>query len=596
MDPNSPYNETVLCNKYSYEKQPLGKLFSEEEKPICPITHKKIYSYFRSTSYCPTSLRDSYLCTLTKKLYYNPVLCNDGFFYEKKAIKERFNNEEYTSPNTGNPISGKIRIVPHFNYMLHLFYRDHPEELVNRYDPHERHCDNIDVVADIIGKKKHHKLLKYKEFDLYEFFKTNSLKKLLTQADENIIGYVIDNIIDLEVPNAAHHNWRLIHYVIRYCNPSIIKLLISKGVNMESHTRAGWKPIHFLCRYADIYNPESINLIKSIIDSGIDLESETNDKWRPVHFICAYCNKDLIEFMLTKNVRFDARISHKKVENVCNNTKISKQNNKIIRTKQQCNNDPSQLLLGNCNLLDDNDKTTLVYKCILKANNQLIKTNTDEHAAQTLNQLSEPVTNIDCYQHILEEAVVDEVNKTSELKEPSTIFECVGPLESVEPVAHLGPIEPVGAVEPPASFQSVETVGTVEPLESIESFESIESLEPLEPIEKTFLRNDIDSQTNTNINPVVESLETCDIPLDGNDVDNLHKLDSSNHLDHSAIYLAEKLSSESCDEFREICANETSDSETSDNETENTNDNNYENILHDAELHDNNKNIIDSVF
>lgn len=357
--------QIILSNKYYYENPNLKKLFSEEEKPFCPITGNKIPKLYRNTSYCPRSARDCYLCPLTKQLYYNPVLCSDGFFYEKKAIKQRFADEEYTSPNTGEPISQEFSVSAHFNYMLHLFYRDHPEELCNRYDPHETHLDNKVIVSQIIKKRKFNKLVKYKKFDLRELFKNKLLVRLLKNADDDIMEYVIDNIIDLEISNEHHKNWHLIHYVTRYCGPRIIKLLISKGVNMEAQTTFGWKPIHFMCRYNSVDNDESIDLIKYVINMGIDLECETNDKWRPVHFVCAYGNRDLIEYLLTKNVRFDTKITRKKTE------EISCGKGKMIRTKKLCNDDAAKLLLGNKNLSED-DKIELICKCKNKAADQSI--------------------------------------------------------------------------------------------------------------------------------------------------------------------------------------------------------------------------------
>ena len=359
VETNVCAEQIILSNKYYYEGQSLKKLFSEEKKPICPITGNKIPLYYRNTSYCPILARDSYLCPLTKKLYYSPVLCSDGFFYEKKAIKQRFADKQYTSPNTGEPISQKFRIVPHFNYMLHLFYRDHPEELCNRYDPHETHSDNKVIVSQIIKKRKFNKLVKYKKFDLQELFKNNLLIRLLKHAEEDIIQYVIDNIIDLEMSNEHYKNWYLIHYVTRYCGPHIIKLLISKGINMEVQNEFGWKPIHFMCRYGFADNDESINLIKHVINTGIDMECETNDNWRPVHFVCAYGNRELIEYLLTKNVRFDTKITQRTEE-------ISCDKGKIIRTKKLCNDDPTKLLLGNKNLSED-DQIELICKCKNKA-------------------------------------------------------------------------------------------------------------------------------------------------------------------------------------------------------------------------------------
>lgn len=43
---------------------------------------------------------EDYICPLTKEMYIEPVMAEDGHTYEKKALQERFARGEMTSPVT----------------------------------------------------------------------------------------------------------------------------------------------------------------------------------------------------------------------------------------------------------------------------------------------------------------------------------------------------------------------------------------------------------------------------------------------------------------------------------------------------------------
>ena len=110
--------------------------------------------------------------------------------------------------------------------------------------------------------------------------KSNIIKELCYYSTPEIIKYIIDKGVNLEVE--TNYKWRPIHFVCRYSTPEIIKYLIDKGVNLEVEDNEKKRPIHYICRYS---TPE---IIKYVVDKGVNLEAETIYKWRPIHYVCCY--------------------------------------------------------------------------------------------------------------------------------------------------------------------------------------------------------------------------------------------------------------------------------------------------------------------
>jgi len=97
--------------------------------------HRKIiHQHFSYTSARPYSLRECFVCPLTRKIYFNPVIAEDGFMYEEDAIKKWLDDHD-TSPITNETISSKLIYAHQIKYSLHFFIKENPYEIVNVYKP-----------------------------------------------------------------------------------------------------------------------------------------------------------------------------------------------------------------------------------------------------------------------------------------------------------------------------------------------------------------------------------------------------------------------------------------------------------------------------
>jgi len=122
----------------------------------------------------------------------------------------------------------------------------------------------------------------------------------LIEADDEIIAYFIDNVINLEYQCI---NGRLIHCVIKHCTFNIIKHLIDKGIDIECQSSTKMRPIHFIMKYAD-----DIEVIKYFVSRGVNIESETKNGWRPIHMVCLYGTMEEIKYFLSLNPILNSKI------------------------------------------------------------------------------------------------------------------------------------------------------------------------------------------------------------------------------------------------------------------------------------------------
>lgn len=238
--------------------------------------------------------RDIFICPISRKLFNEPVLADDGFFYEKNEI-EKWLKTKNTSPLTGLYISKKLISCHLFSTVLKRFYEENPKELLNRYINIKQHSEYIDEINNILEYEEYDELLKYSSFNLI-FFKKSKLVGFLENVNLVIFRYFIDNIINIEEICDENLGQKLIHLVCRHCEPDKIKYLVDKEIDLEANTFKNWRPIHYLIKFS---TPE---IIKYLVDKGVDLECANKDGWRPIHYACRFSTPDVIQYLVEKDI------------------------------------------------------------------------------------------------------------------------------------------------------------------------------------------------------------------------------------------------------------------------------------------------------
>jgi ankyrin repeat protein len=240
---------------------------------------------------------DSLYCPITREIYNEPILIEDGFIYEREALLLWFKTHD-TSPKTS-----KIVNKTYFNcfdkkQQVNEYLLQNPEKISEQY----RLIEN--TIEYIINNKNNYEDI-LNNMDLtsltLDLNKINNFNNFINIKSNVLLKKLIDITIDLEYSN--NNGWRPIHFICRYSNPEMIKYIIDKGVNLECVINNGWKPIHFICRHS---GPE---MIKYIIDKGVDLECVTTSGWRPIHLICRHSTPEMIEYIIDKKVNLECVIT-----------------------------------------------------------------------------------------------------------------------------------------------------------------------------------------------------------------------------------------------------------------------------------------------
>ena len=276
--------------------------------------------------------KNIFICPISRELFKEPVLADDGFFYEKNEI-EKWLKAKNTSPLTGLYMNKTLMECHFFSTLLKVFYKENPHELLDRYDNSKIHVEYIDEVNELLECEKYEKLLQYSHFDLaliakkilVQFLQTATLdifkyfidsitnmeeicdtklgQKLIhvvsKNCDEEKIKYLIDKKIDLEAYTLK--NWKPIHYVIKFSTPEIIKYLIDKDVDLECANQDGWRPIHYAINFS------TLEIIKYLIDKKINLECQDCDNWRPIHYACCAHSPEIIKYVISLGVSLECK-------------------------------------------------------------------------------------------------------------------------------------------------------------------------------------------------------------------------------------------------------------------------------------------------
>lgn len=240
----------------------------------------------------------SLTCPITGQIFKDPVMAEDGYIYEKTAIKDWF-RENNTSPLTNLEISKTLNKCYTFNAIVEEYLQFHPQERDKQYKLSTDHLDNVQKIKSIINKKKFNKLLKYRKFDLGTFYETNQILTII-DCENKIIKHIIDNVLDIDAKN--YNGFGLLHLCAKYGKSDIILYLINKGVKLEEETNYGNRPIHIIAKYA------SSDVLKYIINKEVSLDCKNIFGCKPIHVICKYSTFEIIQFVLNREIEIDHEI------------------------------------------------------------------------------------------------------------------------------------------------------------------------------------------------------------------------------------------------------------------------------------------------
>lgn len=161
----------------------------------------------------------NFICPITRELFYDPVIAEDGYIYERIAI-EKWINENGTSPMTRERIKGKLKESILVKNILETILELYPDLKKEQYEKDNLYMNNSREIHNHIRNKNFTKLLDYIEYDIVEL--DSNLIDIFEGADDDTVIYVLDNSNIYDYSN-------IILRMIRYASPNIQRYMIQKS-------------------------------------------------------------------------------------------------------------------------------------------------------------------------------------------------------------------------------------------------------------------------------------------------------------------------------------------------------------------------------
>lgn len=249
------------------------------------------------------SERIRFSCPITNKIYKDPVLLEDGYYYERSAITKWFEDGNEVSPMTGNKYRNKLMMKCHdFDNQL-LDYKA-GEEYNNKIKDEELYMK----ITSYIKSKQYEKFLEIDEVIKNKNFnikaKESCIKEIFSSYPEVVKYFTINNITiscEKRENENSHHIFlygsdELIKWYINYLkeqfenNTDMINC-VNQLVSINIHSK---RPIHLYCSRSDI----SLKMFKFICHTYKFIFKVSINKlfdyyrFNPLHYVCINCKDD----------------------------------------------------------------------------------------------------------------------------------------------------------------------------------------------------------------------------------------------------------------------------------------------------------------
>lgn len=216
------------------------------------------------------------ICPITQQVFFEPVVADDGYIYEKDAINEWIKMNQI-SPMTRESITEKVISVQFIKTIVHDYLTKNPEMKARQYIGTKEFKKHSITIFNYIKNHEFNKLLDY-EYYILDKLESNKIKinvknkdieisflkyLIMNCHDETIITYMIDNLDYISSP--------LTLYISQYSTEEIALKYVDHFC-FDDITEFKWNVLHFFVKR---------NFSKVIEEIGTKLSFRgTHDKTR----------------------------------------------------------------------------------------------------------------------------------------------------------------------------------------------------------------------------------------------------------------------------------------------------------------------------
>ncbi len=250
-------------------------------------------------------------CPITHEIFLDPVVCEDGFVYERYAIENWF-KKRLTSPLTNREIVNTNTFpVFYVKKMIDDILAKDPQLKKEQYKFVATHLDNTKEVDRSIQNRKYRELLRYTQYSLTVLFNNRDYFEdfMMQCTDLSVFKHVLENCNDI-VNARCRNDFSILHFVCRHIiDPilrfTLIKMIVEKKVDVNAQTRYKYTALHYLATYS-----ANLNEIKYLIENGADPNITTDKNYKLIDCLCSNLNHpedavDIIQYLISTGAKID---------------------------------------------------------------------------------------------------------------------------------------------------------------------------------------------------------------------------------------------------------------------------------------------------
>ena len=247
------------------------------------------------------------VCPITKLIFCDPVLAEDGQFYEYMAIKNHLMRSNI-SPVTNEKIGTILLRSTNIKKITTEFLEHNPEYKNDQFLFKKPFYLFAKEFIDTLREGNYEKLKEFTSIVLNTDIGKESLFEIVCKNCPNeIIKHIIDNSIDYDVYDRK--KLKPLHIACKYASGEVIMYLAKKGVDLESEDINGERPLSYIILYKKPTDYKSF--IQDFIGLGTDINYISRNGYMAIHHIIN--NGDLETFKLFVDNNFNLGITSSKL-------------------------------------------------------------------------------------------------------------------------------------------------------------------------------------------------------------------------------------------------------------------------------------------
>ncbi|ARF10017.1 ankyrin repeat protein [Indivirus ILV1] len=185
-----------------------------------------------------TKLLQYLTCPITNLIFCDPVLAEDGYFYENMAIQNHLNKNN-VSPVTKQRMGSELMKAGQIKALADKFLEENQEYKSDQF---------LFKKPFYLFKNEFLTLLRDKKFEsLHEY-----------------TGIILNTVVN-------RNKESLFEVVCIMCSDETIKTIIDHSIDYDTYDVRNLKPLHIACKYA------SVDVIRHLLSKNVDINSEDSN-------------------------------------------------------------------------------------------------------------------------------------------------------------------------------------------------------------------------------------------------------------------------------------------------------------------------------